>query len=483
MTRADPTATPDQARLELAPEAMRAFGHAVVDAIVDRLADQASLKVTTRKTRAELDALLWQDPPAGPTDPNAVLARVVEHVLGNCMIPSHPRFFAFVPGPSSFVGAMADALVAGFNPFAGTWFESSGAAEVELLTIDWLRRAFGLPEGAGGLFVSGGSVANLTALAAARHMKLADRVAGAVGYGSALVHGSLDKAFHILGFGREQFRRLPVGDDGRLVPGTVAEAVAADRARGLRPFLIIANAGTTNTGAVDPLPALADLAAAGGLWLHVDGAYGAAVALTARGAAALDGLGRADLVVVDPHKWLFQPYEIGAVLVRQRDWLKRTFQSEADYMQDTEPLNREINFCDHGIQLTRGFRALKLWMTVQVHGMDAIRAAIEHGLGLAEHAEQLLRADRRFEVMTPASLGVVTFRYVGQGKGAGNLDALNRAIVGAMIEDGFALATSTQVRGATVLRFCTVNPRTSEGDMAAVIEHIAILGARIADKS
>lgn len=465
------------ARLELTPEAMRAFGHAVVDAIVDRLANQAALKVTTRRTRAELDALLWEDPPAGPSDPRAVLTRAVDHVLGNCMIPSHPRFFAFVPGPSNFVGAMADALVAGFNPFAGTWFESSGAAEIEVLTIDWLRRAFGLPEGAGGLFVSGGSVANLTALATARHMKLADRTDGAVAYGSALVHGSLDKAFHVLGFGRDQFRRLPADDAGRLRIDDLARAVAADRAAGRRPFLIIANAGTTNTGAIDPLPALADLAAAEGLWLHVDGAYGAAAALTRRGRALLDGLGRADSVVIDPHKWLFQPYEMGAVVVRDRDWLKRTFQSEADYMQDTAPLGREINFCDHGIQLTRGFRALKLWMTIQVHGMDAVAAAIEHGLGLAEHAERLLRADARFEVMTPASLGVVTFRYVG---GGGDLDAINRAIVGAMIEDGFALATSTQVRGATVLRFCTVNPRTTPDDMAAVIERIAALGQAVA---
>ncbi|MGH6719131.1 MAG: pyridoxal phosphate-dependent decarboxylase family protein, partial [Alphaproteobacteria bacterium] len=205
-------------RLELAPQAMRAFGHAVVDAIVDRLTHQSRVPVTPRATRAALDARLWQDPPAGPGDPAAVLARVLDDVLGNCMVPSHPRFFAFVPGPSNFVGAMADALAAGFNIFAGTWFESSGAAEVELLTIDWLRRAFGLPEGAGGLFVSGGSIANLTALAAARHVMLDDHVAGAVAYGSELTHRSIDKALRVLGFRPHQLRRLPADAEGRLAP-------------------------------------------------------------------------------------------------------------------------------------------------------------------------------------------------------------------------------------------------------------------------
>ncbi|MEX2649809.1 MAG: aminotransferase class I/II-fold pyridoxal phosphate-dependent enzyme [Alphaproteobacteria bacterium] len=465
-------------RLELAPEAMRAFGYAVIDAIVDRLANQPALKVTTRRSRAELDAMLWEAAPRGPGEPARVLGRAIEDVLANCMIPSHPRFFAFVPGPSNFVGAMAESLAAGFNPFCGTWFEGSGAAEIEVLTIDWLRRAFGMPEGAGGLFVSGGSVANLTALAAARHVMLDDHVEGAVAYGSALGHGSLDKAFHVLGFRPHQFRRLAVDNDGRLKPAELERALAADRAAGLRPFLIIANAGTTNTGAVDPLAELARLAEVHGLWLHVDGAYGAAAAFTARGRVLLDGLGLAHSVVVDPHKWLFQPYEMGAVLVRDMAWLGRAFASEPDYMQDTAPKHRELNFCDHGIQLTRGFRALKLWMTIQVFGMDAIAAAIEHGMGLAEHAARLLDADPRFEVVTRPSLGVVTFRYLPAN--GMDVDAANRRLVGALIEDGFALATSTQIRGSTVLRFCTVNPRTMESDIAAVIERIAALGQALA---
>ncbi|MGH6718303.1 MAG: pyridoxal phosphate-dependent decarboxylase family protein, partial [Alphaproteobacteria bacterium] len=256
----------------------------------------------------------------------------------------------------------------------------------------------------------------------------------------------------------------------------LGRAIAADRAAGLRPFLIVANAGTTNTGAIDPLPALGRLAEDDGLWLHVDGAYGAAAALTARGRALLDGLGGAHSVVVDPHKWLFQPYEIGALLVRDPAWLRRAFAMDADYLQDTGAGQGEINFCDHGLQLTRGFRALKLWMTVQVFGMDALQAAIDHGLDLAEHAGRLLEAHPRFEVMTPPSLGVVTFRYMPK---AGGADAINRDLVEAMIRDGFTLATSTTVRGHTVLRLCAINPRTTEADVAAVIDRIARLGAAL----
>jgi glutamate/tyrosine decarboxylase-like PLP-dependent enzyme len=309
-------------------------------------------------------------------------------------------------------------------------------------------------------------------------VRLDDQVAGAVAYGSELTHRSIDKALRVLGFRPTQFRRLPADVAGRLSPDAVRRAVATDRAAGLNPFLIVANAGTTNTGAVDPLAELARLAHDQGLWLHVDGAYGAAAALTARGKAVLDGLGGAHSVVVDPHKWLFQPYEIGAVLVRDMTWLRRAFTMDADYMQDTGAGQGEINFCDHGLQLTRGFRALKLWLTIQVFGMDALCAAIDRGIDLAEHAGRLLEAHPRFEVMTKPSLGVVTFRYLPKA-GPKAADAINRDLVGAMIEDGFLLATSTTVGGHTVLRFCTINPRTTEADMAAAIERIARLGAEL----
>jgi glutamate/tyrosine decarboxylase-like PLP-dependent enzyme len=469
----------DAARLELGPEAMRAFGQAVVDAIVDHMAALPGKRVSARSDRSTLDARLWTPPPRTPSDARAVLDEAVRDVLAHCMYPAHPRFFAFVPGPSNFVGAMADALAAGFNLFCGTWFESSGAAEVELVTLEWLRQAMGLPAGFSGLFVSGGSVANLTALATARAVMLEDRMEGAVAYGSDLTHMSLDKAFRLLGFARERFRRLPADDAGRLSAEALAGAVAEDRARGLRPFLVIANAGTTNTGAVDPLADLARLCRAEGLWLHVDGAYGAAAAITPQGRARLAGLGEAHSLVVDPHKWLFQPYEAGIVLVRDMAWLRRAFAVDPDYMQDTAPSRGEINFCDHGIQLTRGFRALKLWLTIKVFGMDALASAVRRGMDLAEAAGRRIAADPRFELATAPSLGVVTFRYRPRGAADETaIDAANRRIVAAMLEDGLAVVTSTQWRGRTVLRLCTINPRTTEEDVARTLLRLGELGDR-----
>ncbi|MSP82671.1 MAG: decarboxylase [Alphaproteobacteria bacterium] len=469
----------DAARLELSPERMRAFGHGVVDAIIAHMTNLETASATPRATRAAMDATLWTPPPRGPTDANAVLAQTVRDVFGHCMDPGHPRYFAFVPGPNNYVGAMADALASGFNAFCGTWLESAGAAEVELVTLDWLRQGMGLPDGFGGLFVSGGSVANLTALAASRTVMLDDRIEGAVAYGSDLTHRALDKAFRILGFRSEQFRRLPCDDEGRLPVDTLGHAIATDRAAGLRPFCVVANAGTTNTGAVDPLPEIARLCRSENLWLHVDGAYGAAAALTRHGRARLAGIGDAHSLVIDPHKWLFQPYEAGVVLVRDMAWLRRAFAIDADYMQDTAPSTGEINFCDHGIQLTRGFRALKLWMTIKVFGLDALTAAVQRGIDLAETAGRLIAAHPRFEVVTPPSLGVVTFRYrPAAALDEGEIDSLNRRIVAAMLDDGFALVTSTLIRGRTVLRLCTINPRTTEGDLAATLARLADLGDR-----
>jgi glutamate/tyrosine decarboxylase-like PLP-dependent enzyme len=370
------------------------------------------------------------------------------------------------------MGVLGDALAAGFNVFAGTWLEASGPAQVELVVVDWLRQACGLPATAGGLFVSGGSVANLTALATARHVKLAGEMAGAVVYASEQTHSSVERGLGVLGFRREQVRKLACDAHFRLDLAALAAAVAADRTAGLRPFCVVANAGTTNTGAVDPLPALADFCRAEGLWLHVDGAYGGAVVLTARGRSLLAGIEQADSVVIDPHKWLFQPYEIGCVLVREADWLRETFHILPEYMADVEREEGEVNLCDRGIQLTRGFRALKLWLSLKRFGRAAFAAAIEHGFALAEAAEQRVRALPGWKVVSPAQMGVVTFRYAPPELTPQAQDAATHAAVEAMITDGYALVTSTVLRGRTALRLCTINPRTTPADVEETLRRL-----------
>ena len=465
--------------LNLSGEDMRALGCRVVDLLVQHFEELPRKPVSRKADRATLEASLREPPPEHGMDPLEVLDQVQRDVLSNVMHLDHPRFFAFVPSPSNFVGVMADALASGFNVFAGTWLEASGPAQIELVTIDWLRQACGLPDSAGGLFVSGGSMANITALAVARHVRLGHHSPDAIVYCSDQTHSSIERGLRVLGFQENQLRKVPSDGRFRLDVSVLRRAVETDRAAGRVPFCVVANAGTTNTGAVDPLPMLADYCQQEGLWLHVDGAYGAAAVLCERGRALLKGLGRVDSLTLDPHKWLFQPYEIGCVLVRDERWLKEAFHILPEYLEDTSGQEGEVNFCDRGIQLTRGFRALKLWMSLKVFGWSGFQTALRRGFELAEVAEAAVRELSNWEVVTPAQMGILTFRYLPAGMTEEKLNQLNRKLIEEMIADGFAMVSSTVLRGRTVLRMCTINPRTTEADLRATIKRLAEIGQEL----
>ena len=472
----------DPSKLQLSEEQMRTLGYRVVDLLVDHFAHDADDSLGAVPTRAELEAHLREELPEEGTNPDAVLDQVEDVILPNTMRVDHPRFFGFVPGPNNFVGVLADALAAGFNVFSGTWISGAAAAQVELVVIDWLRKLCGLPETAGGLFTSGGSMANVTALAAARHAMLDDRTDGAVAYCSDQTHTSVDRALRLLGFGDDQLRRLPSDDQYRLDPEALRHALAADRAEGRRPFCVIANAGTTNTGAVDPLSELASLAEEEDLWLHVDGAYGAPAVVCERGQDRLTGLDQVDSLTMDPHKWLFQPFEIGGVLVREDQHLRRAFRLEAEYLEDAVGEAEEINFSAYGIQLTRSFRALKLWMTLKVFGRRHVATAVRRGFERAEQAARLLRARPGWRVVTPAQMGIVTFRCEPDGWSADRCDRLNRRLAPAVNEEGNAFLTQTTLEDQPVLRLCPINPRTTSTDLRETIDRLDAIHTTLADE-
>jgi glutamate/tyrosine decarboxylase-like PLP-dependent enzyme len=461
--------------LTLSPEQMRAVGYRVVEMLVDHFTTLPDQRVMNVPSRAAMEAALWAPFPEQGTDPLDVLERLRREVLAHISHVDHPRFFGFVPGPGNFIGVMAEALAAGFNIFAGTWIESAGPTTVELVVMDWLRQVCGLPEAAGGLCVSGGSMANLTALAVARHIALGGHRGDALVYYSDQTHSSVERALRVLGFAPEQLRKLPTDASFRLDLAALQKALTADAAAGGHPFCVVANAGTTNTGAVDPLRALAELCRERGLWLHVDGAYGTAVMLCNRGPQLLDGLGAVDSLALDAHKWLFQPYEIGCVLVRDRAWLRQTFHLLPEYMHDTVRDEAEVNLCDYGLQLTRSFRALKLWLSFQAFGREAFAAAIERGLVLAEAAEAYLRTLPHWEVANPARMGIVAFRHVPPGWPPERCDAWNRTLATRLADDGFAFCSTTVLRGRTVLRLCPLNPRTTEADVYQTLDRLAAL--------
>ncbi len=463
--------------LQLSAEKMRELGYRVVDMLVDHFDRLPSEPVATVPSRRALEEKLREPIPERGVDIDAVLQRVEQDVLGNMMHVDHRRFFAFIPSPSNYVSVMADALATGFNVFAGTWLEGAGPAQIEMVTVDWLRELCGMPEGTGGLFVSGGSMANLTALVVARQAKLPNGIDKATVYCSEQTHASIEKGMRILGFRSDQLRKLDADREFRLPLTTLLSAVASDRSAGKRPFCVVANAGTTNTGAVDPLSDIADFCRDQNLWFHVDGAYGGAAVLSKRAASRLAGIGRADSLSLDPHKWLFQPYETGCVLVREGRRLGESFRIAPEYLKDAETKEEEVNFYEQGIQMTRSFRALKLWMSLQVFGLERFRNAIDRGISLAETAEELLRRSSCWEIVTPAEMGIVTFRYRHRG-GAADEDALNRRIVEGMTADGFAMLNSTVLEGRTALHLCTINPRTTVSDLEKTVERMEVLGSR-----
>jgi glutamate/tyrosine decarboxylase-like PLP-dependent enzyme len=451
--------------LTLPPDELRRLGHHVWDRLVDRWE-----QLDSQPPIAPIDPDFDQHSIAPcndlPGDPQRAIDELFDELLPRGMRADHPRFFARVGSPSNPVSVLADLIGTGHNTFVGSWTGSAGASAVELATLDWLRSWMGMPESTEGILVSGGSVGTLTALAAAAHARVDDRDQ-ATAYVQEHTHAAITKAWSILGFNAANLRVLRADPDHRLQPAAIDAAIHIDREAGLEPFAVIGTAGCTSTGSVDPLNDLADLAQREGLWLHVDGAYGAPARLTPRGADLLAGIERADSLVLDPHKWLFQPYEIGAVLVRHAGALQHAFTLDGAYLRDSKTDFVELR--EYGPQLTRGARALKLYLSLRTFGLDAFRAAIAHCIALAEHAEALLEADPEWEVSAPASLAVICFRR------AGHSDEQTDEMVRRAVADGFTAPSTTVLDGRTAARLCTINPRTTYEDIERTIERLRVL--------
>ena len=459
--------------LAMDAEAMRRAGYATVDALVARLADPGADPVLRRAEAADMASRLGGPPPEQAAEYGAVLARVIADVLPYAARTDHPGYFAFIPSFTTWPAALAELTAAAANPYCGAWMESAGAAQIELEVVDWFRDWLGMPTSTAGLLVSGGSAANLMALLVARE------AAGgpsddSVLYVSDQAHSSLARTARAMGLRPQQVRVLPTDDRWRLLPETVTAAARADRSAGRVPFALCASAGSTNTGAVDPLGELADVGAEEGLWLHVDAAYGGFAALTAKGRSALAGIDRANSVTLDPHKWLYQPMECGSVLIRDGARLERTFAIHPDYLDgDATQGAGEVNFADRGLQLSRGFRALKIWVTMQTFGLAAFRAAIQRNLELAEFAEALIRRHAGLTLMAPATLGIVCFRREWPGCDEAETERRGLALADDLERSGMALVSATRLAGRHAIRLCILNPTSSEEHVRLVVEHFA----------
>jgi aromatic-L-amino-acid decarboxylase len=461
--------TLDASPLALDVETMRRLGYAVVDLLVDRAAE-ADAPAIVRASRAELERRLREPPPADGQPFEELLSRLVEDVLPFAIRFDHPRNFAYIPSSGTWPGALGDFIAAACNFNAMFWMTAPGPSEVEVVVIDWFKEWLGYPPNAAGVLVSGGSAANLTALACARETRvgaMSDRV---VAYVSDQAHSSFARAARLLGFQPDQVRVLPVDDRFRLRADVLEHAMVADERAGREPLFVAATAGTTNTGAVDPLAELAQLTHEHGAWFHVDGAYGGFAVLTDRGCAALAGIELADSVTMDPHKWLYQPYECGCVLVREGANLRSAFRISPDYLKDAAGELAEVNFADHGLQLARTTHALKLWLSLKFFGVDAFRTAIDRALDLAREAEERIRSSAELELLAPVDLAIVCFRRRFDDADDDEVDRMNRQLTSDLVASGDAVVSSTALRGRYANRMCILNHMTTREDVMQVLD-------------
>jgi len=443
----------DPGQPERAALARLAFGYA--DRFLDGLVEAPAYVAGPGPPRSVPELL----PVDEPADPAQLLAFLRKHVDGPGINPASGGHLGYIPGGGLWAGAIGDFLAAATNRYPGVTFASPGAVAMEDALLRWMADLIGYPDTAAGTFCSGGSIANLTAIVTARDacgLRSAD-VPRAVVYVTSQTHHCVPKALRIAGLEEAVVRTLPTDQRFRLDVSALDRQVRADRDEGLRPWLIVASAGSTDTGAVDPIPAVADVAEANGAWLHVDGAYGGFFALTEHGYRLFSGIERADSIVMDPHKTLFAHYGSGVVLVKDRELLRRSFAMEAAYMQDARAVSPEPTPADLSPELTRPFRGLALWLPLKLHGVAPFRAALEEKLLLARYF-RLRVADLGYWVGPEPDLSVVVYRYPARDLEVGN--RINREILEAIHRDGRIFVSSTMLDGAFTLRFAAVVHRT-----------------------
>ena len=459
-------------------EAFRAALHEAADAVVDDLAGVRERPAWRPIPDKVKDALTAAPPPDGePLEATYARFRalIAPYPTGNV----HPRFFGWVHGAGTPAGVLAALLAAGMNANVGG--REHAAVYVERQVVAWFAGLFGFPAGASGILTSGTSMGNLLALVAARD------AAGAgdgrlVAYAAAGAHDSLAKALAIAGLGREALRTAAVDDALRIDLSDLRRRIAADRAAGLRPFAVVGTAGTVDTGACDPLDALADLCREEALWFHVDGAFGALAALSDRHAALVRGIGRADSLAFDAHKWLQVPYATGCVLVRDEAAHRAPFASAPAYLGRAERGTAAGApwYADYGLELSRPFRALAVWFTLRHYGPRRLGEAIARTCDLAAALGQRIAAADDLELLAPVALNIVCFRLRPAGVAEQGLDRLNEVIAIAVQESGAAVPSTTRIGGKRALRVCIVNHRTREDDLDVLLGAVRAAGATIA---
>jgi aromatic-L-amino-acid/L-tryptophan decarboxylase len=465
---------------EWTADELRRVGRRTVEMIINHLVRVCDQPVFRPFPRALADAYLNSAPPETGVAVDAILDKFENEISKYPFGNGHSGFFGWVNSPPVVIGIFAEALAATMNPSCAGG--NHAAIYVERQVVGWFKRILGFPPEAMGLFVSGGSMAALTALAVARHRKspfdVRSRGLQSAGrrlmvYRGGEAHGCHQKAVELLGIGTDNLRTIAQDSSLRMVPAALDVAIREDVEAGAIPLAVVASAGTVNTGAIDPIEEIADICARHHVWLHVDGAYGAPAILSRQYRRQLSPLARADSVAVDPHKWMYVPVEAGLVLVRDAEAMRAAFSLVPPYLQtdgNLEGVGGLPWFSEYGFQQTRGFRALKVWMALQYHGLEGYRQAIDRDIDHAKALADAVRAASDFQLFEPQSLSIVCFRYAPppDRETPTVLDALNKQLLERLQLGGRVFLSSTTVQGQFWLRACFVNPLTSDDDVAAI---------------
>jgi glutamate/tyrosine decarboxylase-like PLP-dependent enzyme len=471
---------------------LRALGHRMLDDIFDDLATLREQPAWRPMPEASATALSSPLPIQGrPAEEvyGTLMRHLVPYTIGN----RHPRAWGWVRGTGTPLAMLADMLASGLNAHVAGGHQAP--VVVEETCLRWLAELMGMPEESSGLLTTGATMANLIGLAVARHAKAGYDIREQglqhcahpqlLVYGSTETHSWALKAMELLGLGRDAYRRIPVTEMHQIDLDRLELQIKRDMEAGRRPAVVIANCGTVNTGAIDNLSAIAALCRAHDLWFHVDGAFGALLRLTAQHAGLVRGIEEADSLAFDLHKWVYLPFEIGCVLVRDSTLHTAAFATQASYLEEAEGgiMAGGLPFADRGVELTRGFRALKLWMSLQVHGVETYAHLIAQNMAQAAYLEALIKASPRLELLAPRPTNVVCFRYTRRGLDDVALDALNRRLVIELQESGRYIVSSTVLDGRYALRVAITNHRSQMTDFTALAEDCVLFGDELSNQA